>query len=296
VHRFAILALLAGCYSPNPGVGGPCSEQGFCPAGQMCFSGKCLLGPPDIDAAVDAEIDAGTGDAMIDAKVDAPPAIDAAPDAFVSATWLTPTPIPGIASGGGDSDPCMTPDRLTIAFQRNNDLYLGTRNSTGAAFTIAPLTVLNSSADDSSPALSADGKTMYFTSDRLISNGNDVFVSTFNGTTWSAPTLVTQLSSPSDDGDIGISRDGLIAVIGRSGTAIYKATRATTTSTWGAPVAISNVPRDLFVSRRNGALYNVPTAITELNGAATREASPEISGDDLHMAFEIDGDLFESRR
>jgi hypothetical protein len=63
------LVVLAGCFAPSPTTGAPCSEGGFCPAGQMCYSGRCYAEPPVDDAPPDDSVDAV--DAPIDAAIDA---------------------------------------------------------------------------------------------------------------------------------------------------------------------------------------------------------------------------------
>jgi hypothetical protein len=311
VHRLLVLALLAGCYNPTVAAGGPCSDQGFCPSGQMCIAGRCLVGPPDSDAAIDTPlID------TVDAKVDARP-VDAPPDAFGSPTWLTPTPIPGINTSAIEGDPSLTPDRLTIVFARNDDLFLGTRPDTGAAFTAVALATLNTTSVETSPEISADGKTLYFSSDRLVPLSGDIYRSTFTAGAWTAPVLVTELNTSGNEGDLAISPDGLTLFLAR-GTNLLKSTRLTTASTWGVPSTTGTAwgtnpaspsingagdvylhasnPRDLFVSRRGLlGLYATPTPITELN-TATRDAAPFVSADDLYMAFEHDGDIYETHR
>jgi hypothetical protein len=266
----------------------------------------------------------GEGDAAIDVPVDVSgaidaPAIDAPPlDAFVSPVWLTPTAIPGVNTAGDESDPCVSADQLTILFQRNSDLYIGTRATKTAVFTVVPLTALNSTSLEASPELTGNGTAIYFTSDRLIAGSSDVFRSVFSGGAWQAPTLETSLSDPAgDDTDIAISPDGLTAFVTR-GSSFRRSTRPTTASAWSTPVSTGTAwgaspaapsinmagdvylqagsPRDLFVSRKAGNNYPTPTPITELNGALTRDAAPYIAADDLTMWFEIDQDLFETHR
>ena len=193
MHRVLVLALVAGCYNPTVAAGEPCSDQGFCPSGETCIGGRCLVGPPEADAAVDAT--------SVDAKVDAP-LVDASMDAFVSPTWLTPTPIPGVNTTADEGDPSLTPDRLTIVFARNDDLFLGTRPNTGAAFTVAALTTLNTTSVETSPEISADGTTLYFASDRLVPLSGDIYRSTFTAGAWTAPVLVTELNTSGDEGEV----------------------------------------------------------------------------------------------
>lgn len=52
------MVAMVGCYAPNPTAGALCSEDGFCPAGQMCYSGRCYESPPIDDSQDDAPLDA----------------------------------------------------------------------------------------------------------------------------------------------------------------------------------------------------------------------------------------------
>ncbi len=306
-----VMTSLAGCYSPSVQVGAACSASGACPTGQHCYSGTCWAQPPggDDDAAIDVPVD--VADVGNDAAVDAPA------DAFVSPVWLGVTAIPGVNSNGSESDPSLSPDQLTIVFQRNSDLYIGTRATKAAAFTVAPLAVLNTGSTEASPELTGNGTAIYFTSDRLVAGSADVYRSVLSGGVWQSPMLEVNLSDlTANDGDVAISPDGLTAFVARGAT-LFKATRATTASAWGTPATTGTAwgpsaaapainaagdvylharnPRDLYVSRMSGASYPAPTAIGELDGA-TRDAAPYVSADDLYIWFERDGDLFEAHR
>jgi Lectin C-type domain len=68
--RAALLALVAGCFSPRPPEGAPCESPGDCPSLQHCVLGRCSSSEaPPIDAAElpDAANDAAPIDAMPDA-------------------------------------------------------------------------------------------------------------------------------------------------------------------------------------------------------------------------------------
>jgi hypothetical protein len=307
VRRSAVIALVAaGCYRPAPSPGAPC-PTGECPTGERCIAGTCRAdGDPGAD---DAPPDTGL-DAM-DAPADAP------------RVWSTPVPIPGVNSSAVEDDPSITADRLTIVFTSDragglgsDDIYLGTRATTADAFTVAPLTSINSAMNESSPEISADGHTLYFTSDR---GGNfDVYITTRSGDTWSAPQVVPELSSSAGESDVAISPDGLTALVAR-GSGIYMATRASTTAAFGTPVlaAVLDVTgdvaapsltdgaatvylhggatRDLYVAYRQGATFTTPVPITELD-TASRDAAPFISADGTRLLFERAGELYESTR
>lgn len=304
-----VLLVVVGCYQPAPSPGAPCPD-GVCPAGQTCVAGTCRA---DGEPALDAEIDDAASDARrpLDAPGDAP------------ASWSAPAPVPGVSSSANDTDPTMTADRLTIVFASSRpgglgaeDLYLGTRASTAAPFTITALTALSSSARDRSPELSPDGNTLYFTSSRGASS--DVYVSVQSNGAWSAPQLVAAFNTSATEGDIAIAPDGLTAIVERANH-LYLATRASTAAAFDTPVAaqmlditadvaapsITNgaatvylhagATRDLYVAFRQGAGFTAPVPIAELNTTG-RDAAPFVLPDGRHLLFERDGDIYETSR
>jgi hypothetical protein len=76
-----------------------------------------------------------------------------------------------IVEGANVSDAFLTDDGLLLYFARSvdglSDLYVARRPSVTSPFEeVAPLTTINTSDDDRDPWLSADGNTLYFSSDR----------------------------------------------------------------------------------------------------------------------------------
>ncbi len=64
---------VAGCYSPTPHEGAPCSAAGACPEPLHCKLDRCVLGDPVTDGAPsDLAVDTRTDAPMSDAAVDAP--------------------------------------------------------------------------------------------------------------------------------------------------------------------------------------------------------------------------------
>ncbi|MDQ3367689.1 MAG: hypothetical protein M3680_19885 [Myxococcota bacterium] len=305
--RVIVLLALAGCYQPAPGAGAPCAERELCPSGQSCVAGRCQIGG------------GGEPDASPDGTVptDAAIIVDAAPDAAPS-MWSAPVPIPGVNTGSAESDPTMSADRLTIVFTRSGDLFIGTRASTAASFTVVALTVANSAATEASPELSPDGSILHFTSDRLVANDRDVYISTRVGTELSAPTRVEGLSTTTaSEGDVAISPDGLTAIVSRSG-ALFRSIRASTTAPWPAAVTLgggfgagpaapcltlagdlyfhADTDRNLYVARKAGTGYDPPVPVAELNTVGGRDAAPFVLGADQRLLFERNGELYESTR
>jgi hypothetical protein len=304
---------VAACYSPVPSSGAPCSPTGACPSGLECRSGVCERpGAADPDATTDTPRD--------DAATDAPH------DAAAYVPWSTPTPLPGINSNAVEDDPSFTADRLTMMFTSDRagglggpDLYIATRASVGATFTVTALTALSSSAFEQSPEISADGNTLRFTSNR--SGTNVVYISTRSGGVWSAPATVPELATIDGD-DVAISPDQLTALgidFTVTGNKIMRATRASKAVPFGAladviPLEITTdlaaptltdggatvyfhagASRDIYVSHLVGGVYMTPTKVTELDTSG-RDAAPFVSATDDYMMFERDGDLYETSR
>ena len=96
-----------------------------------------------------------------------------------SAAFGTPTMIGGLGTAASWVSPSLTADELTIVFASNSssgqggfDLWIATRTSTTAAFsTPALLANLNTVMNETNPEISADGRTLYYESDRLTGQG-----------------------------------------------------------------------------------------------------------------------------
>lgn len=313
-------ALLAGCYAPSANAGAPCSTEGTCPTGQECRSGWCFAegAPHDADEQV-----LDQSDAPSDADIDA-----IGIDASTYVPWGTPVELTSLETpGNGESDPSFTADRLTAVITSDTavndaDIYLATRAALTDTFTPALLAAVNATGfDDQSPEISADGKTLYFTSNR--SGSDEIYISTYT-TMWSAPTVAADLSSAQSDGDLAISPDGLSAVVNReSGTkGFYFYTRAATTDAFsgatlhselgvaGANIASPTITngaeviyfhagatRQLFRAQKKGnGTYTTPAPVSELNVATVRCAAPFVVQTDDYMVFEKAGNIFETSR
>jgi WD40-like Beta Propeller Repeat len=100
-----------------------------------------------------------------------------------TAPWIVVGPIAELDSNVGDSDPTLSADGLTIYFDTYREgaerrIYTATRPERGAAFGAAvPFDPANQAGAESvDPEISADGRELYFGSNRL--GGWDVFVVT----------------------------------------------------------------------------------------------------------------------
>jgi hypothetical protein len=305
--------LLAGCYGPSVAPGAPCSEDGSCPGGQECRAGTCFaLGAPH-DGPVDAEPDALT--------------VDAPPDGPPYYAWGTATELNSLESvGGGEADPSFTADLMTVVFSATvptNDLqlYIATRTALTDSFTITELTALNAVGfADRSPEISADGKTIYFVSNR--GGTAEIYASTYT-TDWSVPAIRTDLSVAGTEEDVSISPDGLTAALAIDGAqnTLRILTRANTTDMFSNPVlhpelefnadigapSITNggevmylqaaTPRAIYrTTKKSDGTYATPVPVAELNVAATRTAAPCVTQSEEYMMFEVAGDIFQTTR
>lgn len=305
-----LVAIFAACYQPTLQEGAPCGPGDTCPSGQECRVGTCFFTTTPADA----------GDTTIDSATDAPT------DAPAYVAWGVPIENTSLEITGAtnESDPTISANRLVAAVSGTNatgdqDLYIGTRTATTDPFTAGAAVALNSTSNEQGPELSADGKTIYFASNRA--GPWDIYISTESAGVWSPPTIVPALSTR-DDVNLAVSPDGLVAVVvDATGTRkFYLHTRASTTAPWSAGTALPDLSittdisspsitnnastiyfhagatRDIYVARRkpNGT-FHAPVPVVELNTGG-RDACPFVLQSDNYMIFEREGDIFETTR
>ncbi len=239
--------------------------------------------------------DADDGSALQDAdETSAPPDADdvSAPqdaDADTSATttaqldqllgpWGTvepPTPIAALASTFNDDDPTVTSDLLELYFTstRNGstNIYASKRIAIDVPWGAPALvTSLSTAGIEDSPEIAPDGLTIWFVrSVKGTTTGRDVYVATrpARSAAWSSGTLVSELSSPSEDYSPTPSGDGLTMVL----------------SSYRAPSLGAD---NLFSSRRPSlaSRWTAPTWVPVLESTA-RESGPFRPGDDTLIYF-----------
>jgi hypothetical protein len=254
----------------------------------------------------------GTGaDGMTgsDAATDGPPPLP---------PWGPPMAVP--ITPAGDDDPSLTEDLLELYFNRNADIYVSKRASTGAAWG-APTAVaeLNTTATETTPEVSGDGLTIYFASARTpTQGGNDIWMATRGSRTavWGTPVQVAELSSTTGDGAPTLADPLTITIDSERGGAtmldLFIATRAAPGAAWGAPTALAELnsgqqegnaimsPDKLviyFDSNRSGdgelyvatrgtatAAFSPPARITELTSTSA-DTDPWVSPDGRTMYF-----------
>jgi Tol biopolymer transport system component len=159
------------------------------------------------------------------------------------------------SSGEGGNGLSISADELSIYFESdrsggygNTDLWVATRATKNDDWTesVNLGSVVNGSAQENSPSISADGLSLYFSSNRSGTVGNmDLWVSTREMTIddWGAPSnLGSVVNSSNADYMSHISADGLSLYFsserpgGLGNRDLWVSTRATTDDEWGEPV------------------------------------------------------------
>jgi hypothetical protein len=235
--RGAVVAcVLAGCYSPLPLEGVPCSSLGECPTGLACVDGECRRDALPGDAPADAEgADAAAGCIAPSLPQFGQPILDAE-----------------LSSSSFDGTPTLSSNEREMFFKSERagglggvDIWRSTRSSSAAAWSVpVPVVELNSIDSDESPELASDGLTLWLTSNR---DGNrDIYFATRPNveSSWTAPVRIPELSSPGSDEGLFVSASQLVAYLhsdrdsNGSGMRLYRSTRASLDDAWSTPVRV----------------------------------------------------------
>ncbi len=316
--RAGLLVLIGGCFDPSPTGGAPCGANDTCPATLVCTGGRCL--PPGVGP--DAQDDA--------APADAPVLADAPIDVMIGMGWATPIAITALNTPQRDSDPAITADGLELFFSSSraggmggDDIYYTKRATTASAWDPpANLTTISSASNDLSVEITGDGQHLWFQS--LRSGMGDIYTSDRIVGGWSAPTLVTELSSPTEiEADFGVSPDGLTVIISRGdlgSRSLYISTRPNLAATWGTPALLADINsmamdpsassltnganivyfhadtiRNIYVATKSGGTYSAPASVSEVN-TMLRDGCPYVPQSNNVMYFERAGDLYYTSR
>jgi len=169
-----------------------------------------------------------------------------------------------INSSENDKDASISKDGLTLVIASDRtgtaggyDLYLSTRLSVNDPWSLpASLgNVVNSDLNESGADLNADGRLLYFHSDRTGADalgfsslgGDDIYASNrvAVGSAWGAPVnLGTNVNSTGDDAAPEAASDSLTLYFhstrpgGAGSHSIWSATRATVNDIWGVPALV----------------------------------------------------------
>jgi len=241
---------------------------------------------------------------------------------------------------GDVDDPAMTNDRLELFFesaraggQGDDDLWHSVRTSVDQPWPPpANLTALNTAAEEGHPALSADGLTLWFASDRgNASDVADIYVTTraTRDAPWDPPTIVSELNDAGNNESPSVDLFALRMALAWGPNSVdenlMEATRASVTSAWSTPQLLTSLnssvtdsgpvldatgrviyfsstrdsaTADLFVALRPslGEPFEAPSRIDELS-TDQADTDPWITPDQRYIMWCVDQNtLYEASR
>jgi len=193
---------------------------------------------------------------------------------------------PTVNSFDYEFDPCISTDGLMLFFNSyrpggygESDLWVATRKTTdepwSEALNIGP--IVNSSAREEAPSISADGLSLYFSSDRPgSSGGEDLWVATREtmDDNWGEPVnLGTIVNSSASEHAPSISSDDLSLLFAER----YQGPFRPGGSGGG----------DMWVTRRpnSGADWGTPTNLGPIVNSSSVDEAPSISANGLALFF-----------
>jgi hypothetical protein len=187
-----------------------------------------------------------------------------------------------------DDDPSLSEDRLLLCFnskrdggQGKEDIWCTSRSDTAATWAKPePVAVLNTEHRETGIALSGDGLSLWFSSDRQDSDtGLDVYTSVraSRAASWPAPVLVPELSSADDD---------LVSSVDERETLLFLARRVDDDDDY-----------DVWTAQRTAAAepWQAPQPLGDVN-TDDEESDAFLVGAGLQLIFTRDGDLMLSHR
>lgn len=226
-----------------------------------------------------------------------------------------------------DDDPTFTADLLELYYNSHRggaggDIWKSARDSPNDPWG-APVEVteLNTPVTDTNPTITADGLTIWLSSNRDVEANPDVFVSSRpdRQSPWSTPTAVAWINTPDWETVDAVRPDGLMAIITSDRTGgeglddLYVSTRSSTAAAWEPLTAIAELntsfgdeqawldPQgstlyfdsnrglddyDIYVATRptTSSVWGVAVPVAELN-TAEADTDPCLSPDMRYIMF-----------
>ncbi len=193
-----------------------------------------------------------------------------------------PVMVVELASPSRTDNPTLTGDLLEIYFTTdrvsgNGDVWFATRATASEPFGApAPVTAVNGDSFETSSAISTDGLTLWFGSDRAGGLGaNDIWVAqrATRASAWSTPVNVVALNSADDDIPRPPGEHALVMPM------------ASTKGTAANPALGGNYQTYLAARPTPGAPFGAPVAIRELAYADRSTVDGFLTDDGLTMFF-----------
>ncbi len=163
--------------------------------------------------------------------------------------------LPAAVNASVEGTPRLAPDGLTLYFYSERagglggrDIYRAQRSAPGAAFDVVTnLTEINSAGMDHLPWVSADGLSMYFSSDRA--GDLDIHRTQRSSTAdpWQAPERVAELNTTAVDNGMTLTADQreiVFASYRLGGSDFFRAVRAPGETAFGAPELLTSISTD----------------------------------------------------
>jgi Tol biopolymer transport system component len=302
------------CFKPVPIEGAACNAAGECPDGLSCIGDVCISGGVPVDGGADADV---------------PPSC--APHPALGA-FRAPALVMELSTVDGDGTPSFSPDRLEVFFKSSRigteglyDLWEASRASPDDPWG-APVNLggLNTTADELGAEISADGLTLYFSSNRTGTTGDlDFYMARRpdRASPFGAPTRIAELSSPELDEGIFVSPDETVAYFHSkrldltAEARLFRASRASPSDAWSTPVEVAELTSgtgdenpwvtaddcviyfqstraggtglaDIWRAERPapGAPFDAPVDLGVVNSNAY-DADPQLSADERYLMF-----------
>jgi len=279
IERAALLlvasALAAGCEATPPEGRLSCDVTTDCPSGWFCRTDRlCWRTAAAEDAGTtDARVPDGSGPIDTGLPPDASGAdggVGCAPeDVFTSMS-----PVDGLSTSAFEAMATFSEDELVAYLALGSELAQASRAKKGLGFSGRTLvTALNSPADETRPSLTADGLTLYFSTNRTPSNNYDIYVSRRDSAAevFASTSPVDGLSSTQFEADAYVTVNGDLYFVMKNPS--------------------PPTDRRIVVARRTmtGAFAG-PSVIAELDEPSSDQGWPVITRDERTIYFSSDVD------
>jgi len=241
-------------------------------------SSACLRAGFTVDGAAghDRATDSAAGHdrATADSRLDRALA-DGTPGDLVSPPFGAAQPIAALLTPAtaSDYDPFLTEDQLELYFtsdgrpgKAGENLWWCQRASVGSPWGSCAELALSSSSRDISPAISPDGLTLVFASQRAGATSWDLWISTrpARSGSWSTPQALSDLNSGMDEVPATVSNDGQLILFNRG----------------------ADATTDLCLGRRTAGVWVVETL--DVLNSTSFDSHPALAADRRHLAFDSD--------